>query len=159
MHSASHRISSFSAHGLLMAGALAMIFPFIWMLLASFTAQSQIFDGGLLPQPSLAGAWENYTVALTTIPLLRFMANGLLVCGAILVLQILVAVPCGYALAKLTFPGHPLLFGAVLLGLLIPIQIPTIPLYIAIARLGLLDSYAALILPWAISVFAIFLFR
>ncbi|MET3581467.1 multiple sugar transport system permease protein [Mesorhizobium robiniae] len=152
-------LASLSAHGVLMAGAIIMVFPFFWMLLASFTAQSEIFNGGLLPSPSFVGAIENYTTALTAIPLFRFMLNGVIVCGAILVLQILIAVPCGYALAKLPFPGRPLLFSAVLLGLLIPIQIPTIPLYIAIANLGLLDSYAALILPWAISVFAIFLFR
>jgi len=75
------------------------------------------------------------------------------------VLQIMIAVPCGYALAKLSFPGRPLLLAAVLLGLLVPVQIPTIPIYIAVAKLGLLDSYAALVLPWIISVFAIFLFR
>ena len=146
-------------HGILLAGALMMVFPFLWMLLASLTPQSEIFNGGLLPQPTLAGAIENYHAALSAIPLMRFMANGAAVCLAILVLQIMIAVPCGYALAKLSFPGRPLLLAAVLLGLLVPVQIPTIPIYIAVAKLGLLDSYAALVLPWIISVFAIFLFR
>ena len=147
------------AHTVLLAGAIVMVFPFIWMLLASATPQSEIFNGSLFPAPTFAGAIENYGRALTAIPLLRFMANGVIVCLAILVLQIAIAIPCGYALAKLTFPGRPLLLGAVLLGLLVPVQIPTIPIYIAIAKSGLVNSYAALILPWIISVFAIFLFR
>ncbi|QPB24726.1 carbohydrate ABC transporter permease [Rhizobium sp. 007] len=151
--------SRLASHAVLMTGAIIMVLPFLWMLLASLTPQSEIFGGSLLPIPTVDGAIENYGNALSAIPLLRFMGNGIVVCLAILVLQIAVAIPCGYALAKLSFPGRPILLGAVLLGLLVPVQIPTIPIYIALAKSGLLDSYAALILPWSISVFAIFLFR
>lgn len=151
--------SRLASHGVLMTGAIIMVLPFLWMLLASLTPQSEIFSGSLLPIPTIDGAIENYGNALSAIPLLRFMGNGVVVCLAILVLQIAVAIPCGYALAKLSFPGRPILLGAVLLGLLVPVQIPTIPIYIGLAKSGLLDSYAALILPWSISVFAIFLFR
>ncbi|MBB4233158.1 carbohydrate ABC transporter permease [Rhizobium mongolense] len=151
--------SRLASHAVLMTGAIIMVLPFLWMLLASLTPQSEIFSGSLLPIPTVDGAIENYGNALSAIPLLRFMGNGIVVCLAILVLQIAVAIPCGYALAKLSFPGRPILLGAVLLGLLVPVQIPTIPIYIGLAKSGLLDSYAALILPWSISVFAIFLFR
>ncbi|RWO40541.1 carbohydrate ABC transporter permease [Mesorhizobium sp.] len=154
--SSSSRIVS---HAVLVTGAISMVFPFLWMILASLTPQSEIFDGSLLPTPTLHGAIDNYGTALSAIPLLRFMANGFVVCLAILVLQIAIAIPCGYALAKLSFPGRPILLVGVLLGLLVPVQIPTIPIYIALAKSGLLDSYAALVLPWIISVFAIFLFR
>lgn len=147
------------SHTVLLAGGIVIVFPFLWMLLASATPQSEVFNGSLLPTPTFAGTIENYGTALTAIPLLRFMANGVIVCLAILVLQIMIAISCGYALAKLSFPGRPLLLGAVILGLLVPVQIPTIPIYIAVAKLGLLNSYAALVLPWIISVFAIFLFR
>ncbi|EPE93906.1 carbohydrate ABC transporter permease [Rhizobium grahamii] len=152
-------VSRIASHAVLLSGAIIMVFPFIWMVLASGTPESEIFNGGLLPVPTLAGTAQNYGAALTAIPLLRFMANGFVVCLAILILQIAVAIPCGYALAKLAFPGRPLLLGAVLLGLLVPVQIPTIPIYVALAKSGLLDTYPALILPWIISVFAIFLFR
>ncbi|TJV32818.1 MAG: carbohydrate ABC transporter permease [Mesorhizobium sp.] len=154
--SSSSRIVS---HAVLVTGAIIMVFPFLWMILASLTPQSEIFDGSLLPTPTLHGAIDNYGTALSAIPLLRFMANGFVVCLAILLLQIAIAIPCGYALAKLSFPGRPILLVGVLLGLLVPVQIPTIPIYIALAKSGLLDSYAALVLPWIISVFAIFLFR
>ena len=81
------------------------------------------------------------------------------VCAAILVLQVLIAAPAGYALAKLPFRGRPLLFGAVVVALMIPMQVPAIPLYVAIAYAGLLNSYTALIAPFIISALAIFLFR
>ncbi|MER8530420.1 MULTISPECIES: carbohydrate ABC transporter permease [unclassified Mesorhizobium] len=151
--------SRIALHAVLVTGAIIMVFPFVWMILASMTPQSEIFDGSLLPTPTLNGAIDNYSTALSAIPLLRFMGNGFVVCLTILVLQVAIAIPCGYAMAKLSFPGRPILLAAVLLGLLVPVQIPTIPIYIALAKSGLLDSYAALVLPWIISVFAIFLFR
>lgn len=144
---------------LLLAGAAFMLLPFVWMLLTSLAPQSEIFGGHVVPVPNAAAAWANYAAAVTEVPLLRFIANGVLVCGAILVLQIAVAAPCGYALAKMRFRGRPLLFVGVIVALMIPIQIPAIPLYVVIARAGLVDSYLALILPWIVSAFAIFLFR
>ena len=153
------RLADIAAHAVLLAGAAVLLLPFVWMLVTSFKPPDEIFRGALTLVPERWYAWENYATALTDVPLLRFMVNGVVVCGLILVLQVLIAAPCGYALAKLDFPGRPLLFAGVLLGLLIPIQIPALPLYIAIAELRLLDTYTALVLPFVISVFAIFLFR
>ena len=152
------RASDLLVHAVLLAGAAVILLPFVWMLVTSFKPPEEI-RGAMTLLPDRWYAWENYSAALTDIPLLRFMANGALVCALILVIQVLVAAPCGYALAKLDFRGRPLLFSVVLLDLLIPIQIPALPLYIVIARLQMLDSYTALVLPFAISVFAIFLFR
>jgi multiple sugar transport system permease protein len=87
------------------------------------------------------------------------MKNGVIVCAGILVVQLLTSIPCAYALAKIDFRASPLIFGAVLLGLCIPIQVPALPLYLALANLGLLNTYFALMAPFFLSVFAIFLFR
>ncbi|NBO89613.1 MAG: carbohydrate ABC transporter permease, partial [Betaproteobacteria bacterium] len=81
------------------------------------------------------------------------------VCTGILFFQLLFAVPAAYALAKLRFPGRDLVLGLVMLGLLVPPHVPALPLYMAFSKMGLLNTYAALILPFTISVFAIFLFR
>jgi len=70
-----------------------------------------------------------------------------------------VAIPCAYALAKLQFPGRRLLFALVVLGLCIPVQAPALPLYIAFAQLGVLNTYFSMMAPFFLSVFAIFLFR
>jgi len=97
--------------------------------------------------------------AVHKVPLLRFALNGFIVCAGILIVQVLVAVPCAYALAKLRFPGRNALFALVLLGLCIPVQVPALPLYMALASLGLLNTYFAIMMPFFLSVFAIFLFR
>jgi multiple sugar transport system permease protein len=71
----------------------------------------------------------------------------------------LVAIPAAYALAKLRFPGKTAFFALVIAGLCVPIQVPALPIYLALSRAGLLDTYFALMAPFFISVFAIFLFR
>ena len=91
--------------------------------------------------------------------ILFILLNGLIVCGGILIVQLLVAIPCAYALAKLRFPGRPVLFALVLMGLCIPIQVPSLPLYMALAEVGLLNTYFSMMMPFFLSVFAIFLFR
>ncbi|MCB1884114.1 MAG: carbohydrate ABC transporter permease [Geminicoccaceae bacterium] len=155
----SRRLASALGNLLLIAAAVATVLPFVYMIAVSLAAQGTVYEGSLLPSPSLSAARDNYAFALTQVPLLRYMLNGAVVCGAILVLQVLIAAPAGYALAKLPFFGRPVLFAAVVLGLMIPMQVPAIPLYVAIAHLGLLNSYTALVAPFVVSVFGIFLFR
>jgi len=139
--------------------ALVVLSPYAFMLSASVKPGGEIFQSSLTLWPHRFYGWENYRKALTAVPLLRFLLNGALVCGVLLVLQLLFAVPCAYALAKLRWRGRDAVFALVLLGLLIPAHVPALPLYVAFAKLGLLDSYAALTAPFAVSVFAIFMFR
>lgn len=143
----------------LTACAALVLFPYAWMISASVKPQTEIFSASLSLLPTRWFAVENYGKAMTRIPMLRILANGALVCGAILVLQVLFALPCAYALAKLRFRGRETLFALVLLGLLVPIHAISIPLYAAARDLSLLNTYAVLILPFVLSTFAIFLFR
>ncbi len=144
---------------LLTLAALVVLSPYIFMLSASLKPGGEIFQSSLTLWPQRFYGWENYRKALTAVPLLRFLLNGALVCAVILALQLLFAVPCAYALAKLRWRGRDAVFALVLLGLLIPAHVPALPLYVVFARLGLLDSYAALTAPFAVSVFAVFMFR
>ena len=144
---------------LLTLAALIILSPYIFMLSASVKPGGEIFQSSLTLWPQRFYGWENYRKALTAVPLLRFLLNGALVCGVLLVLQLLFAVPCAYALAKLRWRGREMVFALVMLGLLIPAHVPALPLYVVFAKLGLLDSYAALTAPFAVSVFAIFMFR
>jgi multiple sugar transport system permease protein len=146
-------------HTILIAGAVFILLPFVWMLITSIKSPSEIFSATFTLWPRHFNAAQNYGFALEKVPLLRFALNGVIVCAGILVVQILVAVPCAYALAKLRFPGRTLLLGLVLMGLCIPIQVPALPLYMGLAELGLLNTYFAIMMPFFISVFAIFLFR
>ena len=146
---------------LLVLGALAllMLAPYLWMLSASVKPTDEIFRANLSLLPEGAWAWHNYARVFREVPVARYLLNGLVVCGGILFFQLLFAIPAGYALAKLRFPGRDAVFGAVMLGLLIPPHVPALPLYAALSGAGWLDTYAALILPSVTSVFAVFLFR
>lgn len=151
--------AALARHAVLLTTGALLLVPFIWMVSLSLKPPGEIFrvTFSLLPEQWYAA--QNYTRALTTAPLPRFLLNGVLVCTAILACQILVAAPAAYALAKLRFPGRSLLFGAVLLALLIPHQVLALPVFILCWQLGLLNTYAALVLPFVVSPFGIFLFR
>lgn len=146
-------------HLVLGLGTVVMLAPFVVMVATSLKPKEEIYTPEFHLLPRRLGAVENYLEALTQVPLLHFLLNGVIVTAAIFALQVLINVPAAYALAKLRFRGRTTLFGAVLVCLLIPYQATALPIYILFHWLGLLNSYAALILPFTISVFGIFLMR
>ena len=143
------RVSTLLRHGVLLTVSALVLVPFVLMTAMAFQAP----DGGAWP--SLA----NFSRALTVVPFGRFLLNGVLVAGVVTAVKIAVAAPCAYALAKLRFRGRDLLTLLVMVCLLVPQQVLALPLFLMLNRVGLLDSYVALILPFAISPTAIFLFR
>ncbi|WP_323797273.1 carbohydrate ABC transporter permease [Nisaea sp.] len=166
-------------HAVLIIGALIVILPFYVMVSYSlkapheietntggfFGAQEQMVDeycvklGNAREDCLETPAIFNYSQAFKKAPLLRYLANGVIVTASIFLIQALVALPCAYALAKLKFWGRDMVFGMVLVCLLIPVHAIALPLYIMLAKLGLTNTYASLVVPWTISVFGIFLMR
>ena len=149
--------------GMLRFGVLALfaalfLFPFVYMVAFSIKPMEEIFSGSLSLLPGTLDGLANFPNALRAEPLLRYLLNGVIVCAGILFFQLLFAVPCAYALAKFRFGGRGIILGIVLFGLLIPIQATSLPIYIGLANLRLLDTYAALIVPFVASVFGVFLF-
>ncbi len=144
---------------LLFAGAWIMIFPFLWMVSSSVKPTDEIFDPEFSLIPITFVGFDNYFQVLFEQPYLLALFNSLVVCIGVLVVQLITAIPAAYALAKLKFRGANILFGAVLLGITIPINVISIPLYMAVVKVGLLDTYLSIMLPSLVSVFAIFLFR
>lgn len=147
------------AHALLVPGALFVLLPLAWMVMTSIRSADSVFTAGFNPIPAEFHGITNYGQALAHSPLLQFMANGVIVCAGILVVQLVVAVPAGYALAKLEFRARPVLFALVLFGLTVPPQVTALPIYMALSQAGLLNTYFAVMVPFFLSVFAIFLFR
>jgi multiple sugar transport system permease protein len=101
----------------------------------------------------------NYSSAFHKAPLLRYLINGVIVTLSIFLIQVLVSMPAAYALSKLRWWGRDMAFSLVLFALLIPVHAIALPLYLILAKLGLINTYAALIIPWTISAFGIFLMR
>jgi multiple sugar transport system permease protein len=152
-------LRSILAHAVLLSGALLMIYPFFWMWRASTQAPGEIFGSLKNPPPILASITDNYARALFDSPLPRFMLNGVIMTGGILLFQILTTVTAAYALAKFDFRGRRLMFAIVLLSLSVPAQATALPIFIALAKLGLLDTYTGVVIPYLTSGFAIFLFH
>ncbi len=146
-------------HVVLLAGLAIVLAPCVWMISTSLKPPNEIFSTRLSLLPIHWAAAENYRDAFTKVPLLRYLLNGVIVTGGIFLLQLVVSLPAAYALAKLRFKGRDILFTMVLIGLMIPAQAPAIPRYVMLYQVGLLDSYAALILPFVFSAFGIFLMR
>lgn len=151
--------ASAARHAILAAGAVVMLAPFVLMVSISVKTQSEVYSPHFSLLPATWDGLANYTTAFAKQPLARYLLNGVIVGAAIFAAQLVLALPCAYALAKLRWPGRDATFTLVLLGLLVPPQVTAIPIYIMLWKCGLLDTYFAVILPPTISVFGIFLMR
>ncbi|AJC79340.1 sugar ABC transporter permease protein [Rhizobium etli bv. phaseoli str. IE4803] len=143
---------------LLSLGAIVFLAPYIFMISAAGKTQSDIFTSSLSLIPAHFAYIENFAKALSRVRMAQLLWNGAVVCGLIFFFQVLVAIPCAYAMAKLRFGAARAMMVLVMLGLLVPIHATALPLYVVFDRAALLNSYAALIAPFTISVFAIFMF-
>lgn len=139
-------------------GSLLFLAPYIFMVSTAGKAQSEIFSSSLSLIPKQWSYVENFSKALSRVSMSTLLFNGVIVCALIFVIQIVVAIPCAYAMAKLKFRAARTMMVLVMLGLLVPIHATALPIYVAFDRLSVLNSYTALVAPFSISVFAIFLF-
>lgn len=143
---------------LLIAGAVLMVAPLVWMALASFKTLPEILrvPPTLLPESLHL---DNYRTVLGDTAFVRYFLNSVLVAGITVASVLITSSMAGYAFAKFEFPGRRVLFVLVLATLMIPFQVRVIPLYVLASDLGLLDSYAGLVLPGLVDAFGIFLMR
>lgn len=142
----------------LSALAIVMAFPLYWMVVSALTAggQSQSTDFYLWPDsPTL----DNFTEAFSVQPVWRWLGNSLFISSVATVLSVTVSLCAGYALAKFRFRGRGLLYAAFLVTIMIPIQVTLVPAFLVVARVGLVDSPWAVILPAAFDVVGIFIAR
>jgi multiple sugar transport system permease protein len=142
----------------LAAGALAMLFPFVWMLSTSLTSDFQLFatPPQLIPRPLES---HNYAKLAELVPIWRFALNSIIVAAISTLLQVLTSAMAAYAFARLRFRGRDALFLIYLATLMVPFQVTVVPLFIEMRYLGLVDSYPGLILPSIASAFGTFMLR
>ena len=137
---------------------LVIVAPFLVTLSTSLMTLTEAFTfpPHLLPE---SPQWRNYLSAWTGAPFARYFLNTLFMAGAITLGQLLTSVLAAYAFARLRFAGRDLLFGLFLATLMIPGQVVLIPNYLTLAKLGLINTFGALILPFLASGFSVFLIR
>lgn len=146
------------AHVVLFLGAVTMFFPVVWMLLLSLSDNpaGSATLGELL---SSSFTLKNYTEALSSDKFDVYFLNSLLVSTVVAVANCLLCTVVAYAFARRDFPFKKLLFGTVLAILMVPPHVVMIPLYREMVVFGWINTYAALIVPFVVTPFGVFLMR
>ncbi len=143
---------------ILIVFAIIFLFPFIWMVLSTFKTQNELmaFPPRLLPK---SFSFSNYKEIFDTVPFGKFYINSLIVTTCAVFLQLLTSSMAGFAFAKYDFRGKNGIFKTLVSAMMIPFPVTIIPLYIMVYSLGLVDTYAAMIVSGCVSIFGTFLMR
>lgn len=145
-------------HILLIAGSIITIFPMAWMFLSAFKPPQEIIQipPNLFPsEPTL----DNFKELFSDLPFMRFILNSLLVTTASTVILIFLTSLAGFVFAKFEFVGKKVMYAIILMTMMIADEVLVLPLYLMIARAHLNNTYLALIMPFLITGFAVFLMR
>jgi multiple sugar transport system permease protein len=145
-------------NGLLIGLALISLSPLLWMLSVSFmhAGEASTFPPPLLPS---AATLANYRELFVRAGMGRYLTNSLLLATSVTLISLLFNVMAGYAFAKLPFAGRERIFKGLLAALVIPGQVAMMPLFLELKALGLVNTYAGVIVPGFASIFGIFLVR
>lgn len=143
---------------LLTLGAVTMLLPFGWMLLTSLQPAATTFATGHLAIPT-AWQWVNYPRAWHAAPFARYCLNSLVVTLTTTVGQMLTSILAAFAFTHLRFYGRRVLFDSLIALMMVPGELLLIPNFVTMTRLHWVDTYAALIVPWLASIFAMFALR
>lgn len=146
------------AHAILFIGAFIMFFPFFWMVSTSLKtyAETIIFPPSLFPK---AAQWSNFKYVVDTCPFFKFYLNSVTVTFFTVFGQLITCSMGAYAFSRLKFKGRDKMFVLYLGTLMIPSQVTMIPSYILMTKLGLIDTYQAVIIPNIFSAYGTFLLR
>ena len=136
--------------------AVIALIPFLWMISTSFKSRGALMSIPIewIPaEPTL----DAYVKVFSKFPFLRTIGNSLFISVAFTLITLVSASMAAFAFAKLRFRGSGLLLSVYIATMMIPTQVTMIPLFVVMNRLGLIDSYASVILPSMFKPFAVFL--
>jgi multiple sugar transport system permease protein len=152
------RVTSVISQILLSLVALLFLVPIIWMLVSALKPSAEVFT----TPPTLFGSeikFSNFVEAWNYLPFGRFILNTVFVAGIGTLITLVASAMSGYAFARLNFRFRGGLFVLYLSTLIVPQEVIVIPMFLVMQRLGWVNSYQALILPWAFTAFGTFLLR
>lgn len=152
------RVQRIVLYLLLVIGALIALTPMLWMLSASVmpTGEASTFPPHFWPsRPTLS----HYRDLFTRLSLGRYLFNSALIAVVVTSASLAVNSLAGYAFAKLRFRGRERLFRVLSAGLVLPVQVSMLPLFLLLKNLGLINTYWGVIIPGLASIFGIFLVR
>jgi multiple sugar transport system permease protein len=140
-----------------MAAAVAWALPLVWMVSTSVKPPGQVLTPTVEWLPRTVTI-ENYVKVMQK-PVVHWLINSTIVTAASTAVSLTTGAMAGYALARLNFPGRNALFFLVLAVLIIPTEMTIVPLFIGVLKIGLVNSYLALMVPSLASAFSVYLFR
>ncbi|MCQ2519949.1 MAG: carbohydrate ABC transporter permease [Lachnospiraceae bacterium] len=124
------------------------LFPIYWMFTFSLKDNKEIFGENVAGLPK-HWLWSNYTRALNTGHMLVYFKNSIIVAVATILITLIAALMATYAITRLTWKGSKAMNGFFMLGLTIPIHASIVPIYVQLSKMHMLNSYWALIVPYA----------
>jgi len=140
----------------LIAICLLTVFPLIWMVSSALKPGEDVYSLSIIPEsPTL----DNFRYVVTQVPFPRYMFNSFLVSASVTLIALLFHSMAAYALARLRFPGRELIFRLIFATLLVSLPVILVPLFVLVRSMGMLNSYAGLIIPAIFHAFGIFLLR
>lgn len=160
--------STFFAHAILIAGALVMVGPLVWMVLTSLKTPADaqaFFDTPRQLGAILQNLWpdpvtfEAYEAVFTERPMLRYYLNSAIYTGLRMIPSLIFASLGGFIFAKLEFPGRDWIFGAIIVTMMVPFQVKMLTLYEMMVDMQLVDTYWSVVIVRIMEPFGIFLFR
>ncbi|QYF74435.1 carbohydrate ABC transporter permease [Cryobacterium sp. PAMC25264] len=144
-------------HVIVIAGAAAMFFPFLWTIITSITPGATLTNApALIPENPSLGAYERL---FEERPFGRVVINSLVLAIITTVVQLFTSSTAAYAFSRLPFRGRGVIFGVYLATMMIPLQVLIVPLFVELKTFGLLNTYLGALLPTFTSAFGIFLLR
>jgi multiple sugar transport system permease protein len=145
-------------HLLLVLGAVLAMLPMIWMISASFmpAGAANSYPPRLFPAEFTT---EHYRALFTRLQIGRFLLNSTIIATVVTSISLLINSMAGYAFAKLRFRYRDRIFRLLTIGLVIPVQVAMLPLFLLMRELGLINTYWGVIIPSLASIFGIFLIR
>lgn len=154
----SPRVTKAIVYVLLGIGSIVTLIPLLWMVSASLMPPG---EASSYPPPILPSevTFEHYLDLFQRLNLGRYFLNSTLIAGLITIISLLINSMAGYAFAKFRFPGRKPLFRFLLGGLVIPVQIAMLPLFLMLKQVGLINTYWGVIVPSMATIFGIFLIR
>lgn len=138
--------------------AIVEVFPYLWMVSTSLQDMAAVTRVPPTLWPETLH-WENYAKAWASGPFLRYAVNNAVQTVGIVVCQLFFGCLAGFAFSKLHFPGRDACFLVVIACLIVPPQVRFVPLYMLFSKVGLLNTYASLIVPYSVSALGTFLIR
>jgi len=151
-------ISKILVIGLATILAATTLLPALWMLSASFMVpgEASTFPPKLLPSTI---TFEHYVRLFTRLNLWRYLVNSLIISICVTVVSLFFNSMAGYAFAKYRFPGRDRLFRFLVSEMVIPAQVTTLPLFLMLNKVGLINTYAGVIVAGMSTIYGIFLMR